>query len=57
MLCIPSAAYSAFTATALQNDFDYIELRNILTEANLWDDKLEELNQESMKCLYRTNRT
>ena len=25
LMCIPSAAYSAFTATAIQNDSDYIE--------------------------------
>lgn len=53
-LCIPSAAYSAFTATALQNDSDYIELQDILREANQWDSELEKLDQESKKCVYKT---
>ena len=53
-MCIPSAAYSAFTATAMQNDSDYIELREILRNANQWNTELETLDQESRKCVYRT---
>lgn len=53
-LCIPSAAYSAFTATALQNDSDYIELRDLLKKANQWGEDLERLDQESKKCVYKT---
>ncbi len=54
MMCIPSAAYSAFTATALQNDYDYMELRAILRDKNLWNEELEKLDQESLKCVYNT---
>ena len=53
-MCIPSAAYSALTATALQSDNDYKELRYILQKAGQWGSELEKLDQESKKCVFRT---
>lgn len=51
-MCTPSAEYSAFTATALQTDSDYIELRKILQDINQWNDELEVLDRESKKCIF-----
>ena len=55
-MCIPSAEYSAFTATALQTDSDYVEIKEILKSINQWDDELEALDQKSKQCVYRTTR-
>ena len=51
--CVPSAEYSAFTATALQTDSNYIELKKILIDTGHWDDELEALDKESKQCVYR----
>ena len=45
--CVPSAEYSAFTATALQTDSNYIELKKILIDTGQWNEELEALDKES----------
>ena len=40
----PDAEYSAFMATIILTDEDYIETRDILKAKNLWTDELETLH-------------
>ena len=51
--CVPSAEYSAFTATALQTDSNYIELKKILIDTGQWNEELEALDKESKQCVYK----
>lgn len=46
----PEAEYSAFMATIILTDEDYIETRNILIEKELWNDELESLHIKA-KCI------
>ena len=40
----PDAEYSAFMATIILSDEDYIEIKKILKTKNLWTDELENLH-------------
>ena len=51
-LCISSAEYAAFTATALQTDEDYIEIKEVLVSVGRWTTELEELDLQSKQCSY-----
>ena len=51
-MCIPTAEYSAFAATAVQTNQDYLELKQILQNNNQWDQELEMLDKESQQCVY-----
>ena len=51
--CISSAEYSAFAATALQGDQDYLELKKILRDSGSWSDELEKLDRESLECVFK----
>ncbi len=53
--CGPTAEFSAFTATALQKDSDYVELRKELQENGLWTQELENLDKESKRCVFKTS--
>ena len=51
-MCIPTAEYSAFAATAVKTNQDYLELKLILQNSNQWNQELEILDQESQQCVY-----
>lgn len=54
--CIPSAEYSAFMATSLHTDSNFISLKELLTRQCLWNEDLEKLYEESKKSVYDTHR-
>ena len=54
-MCTPNAEYSAFTATALLKSQEYSELKTLLQNINQWNDELEELDQKSQKCVFKTS--
>lgn len=45
----PESEYSAFMATIILTDEDYIETKKILKNKNLWNDELEKLHGEASK--------
>lgn len=53
-MCIPPAEFSAFTATAVLQDHDYVELKQILQEKGQWNEELQELERQSQRCVFRT---
>lgn len=55
-MCVSSSEYSAFTATALQNDQDYITVRDKLRDSGVWNDELEDLDIRSKECVFKTSR-
>ena len=52
----PDAEYSAFMATIILTDEDYIEIKNILNDKGLWSDKLEILHNCADKIKLDTKR-
>ena len=46
---IKTAEYSAFIATILQTDEDYLELKSLLKNCDLWDEELQILDEETNK--------
>lgn len=53
-MCIPSAEYSAFTATAIHDDESYEELKSILKSSDCWTEELKALDEESSRCVFLT---
>ena len=43
----PDAEYSAFMATIILDDEDYVETQKILKELRLWNEELEELHKRA----------
>lgn len=54
--CLPENAYSAFIATSLHNDTNFLLLKNSLIEYGLWDDDLSSLFDKSKESVYDTHR-
>lgn len=52
----PDAEYSAFIATIILTDEDYIEIRNILLEQGLWTDDLERLHITAYEIKFDTEK-
>ena len=46
---IKTAEYSAFIATILQTEEDYLELKSLLKNCDLWDEELQILDEETNK--------
>ncbi len=46
---IKTAEYSAFIATILQTEKDYLELKSLLKNCDLWDEELQILDEETNK--------
>lgn len=55
-LAQPDAEYSAFMATIIITDEDYLETRNILQDKELWTDKLEELHNCATEIKFDTEK-
>lgn len=54
--CLPTAEYSAFMATSLHSDNNFIALKDLLTKNDLWDQELTHLFNESKNSVYDTHR-
>jgi len=54
--CLPSEEYSAFMATSLHTDNNFLALKDLLTKENLWDDELTQFFNDSKVSLYDTKR-
>lgn len=54
--CLPTAEYSAFMATSLHTDENFLALKDILAKKNLWDEDLVKLFDESKYSVYDTHR-
>lgn len=54
--CLPTAEYSAFMATSLHTDSNFLALKDVLMKQGLWDEDLCQLFDESKKSVYDTHR-
>lgn len=54
--CLPTAEYSAFMATSLHKDNNFIALKDLLIKLGLWDQELSQLLNESQNSVYDTCR-
>lgn len=52
----PDAEYSAFMATIILDEEDYLETKEILCKLNLWDDELDNLHKIANTIKLDTNR-
>ena len=51
-LCVPSADFSAFVATAVRSEEAYSEYKSLLQRIGAWDDELESLERQSDACVF-----
>lgn len=54
--CLPTEEYSAFMATSLHTDANFLALKELLVKLDLWDEELGRLFDESKKSVYDTRR-
>lgn len=54
--CLPTEEYSAFMATSLHTDSNFLELKGLLMQHGLWNEELTQLFEESKKNVYDTHR-
>lgn len=54
--CLPTAEYSAFMATSLHTDDNFLALKDVLVKQNLWDEDLMKLFDDSKSSVYDTHR-
>lgn len=54
--CLPTEEYSAFMATSLHTDTNFLSLKESLMEQGLWDEELALLFDESKKSVYDIHR-
>lgn len=51
-LCLPSSEYGSCMSTNLHDDQNFIEICNIIKQANLWNNELEDMYNSSLSIRY-----